>query len=81
MTHTEAVEKANAEKGPAIDIMWAEAGMRLVGKTLVAKTNRMKVEKIVNGNYVVRVNDDNNNYHVISVAWALQEQNRRFTVE
>lgn len=79
MTHTEAVEKANAEKGPAIDIMWAEASKRLVGKTLVAKTNRMKVEEMVNGNYVLCVNGSQ--YHVVSVAWALQEQNRRFSVE
>lgn len=81
MTHTEAVEKANAEKGPAIDIMWFEASKKLVGKTLVAKTNRMKVEEMVNGNYLLRINNDDNNYHVVSVAWALQEQNRRFSVE
>jgi hypothetical protein len=78
MTHTEAVEKAKAEKGPAIDMTDRSTALRLIGKTLISpdpkNTNRIEIIEEVNGNYILLINGSD--YNMQSVAWALQNLNR-----
>jgi len=78
MTYEQAVEKANANKGTAIDIMQYESAKNLIGKTMTSldpkNTNRLEVIEVVNGNYILRVNGDG--YNCSPVAYTLQNVRR-----
>lgn len=78
MTYEQAVEKAKVNKGQTIDIMQYNSAKSLVGKTLTSKdpknTNRLEVIEIINGNYIMRVNDSTYNYS--PVVYTLQNIHR-----
>jgi hypothetical protein len=84
MTYTEAVEKAKANKGQALDFIFADAAKNLVGKTLVAvdssNKNEIEIVEWVGTNYVIRINGGDD-YNITPVDWALHKLNKAMKVK